>query len=433
MVFLYGILQPSVIHLKIEVAYMGFYLLLFGLIFYKILSFPTNIYPKITTSANIVSLILILFVVLSLINGGFSRPTKMEKLWGDDYEFTPMVEGEITKPDIYYIIVDSYPRADTLSSQFGIDGDKFVQELKKRGFYVAPESRSNYCWTYLSLASSLNFTYLDSLVSQMNKKSPNRAPLIKMIEDNRVISFLKNIDYSLVAFSSGYTGTDMHHADYFISPEGFLKARSEFSIKLFNQTLFKGFYNIYAKLFKTKKEVEAESSGVYNGQMRDFFVLQKMPSIASLASPKFVFAHLLSIHPTTDTSFYLGSPAKEKAYLESYFAHMKEMNMKILQMVDGILSNSQTKPIIILQGDHGPDFRGNILGADSKIRNQNRLSILNALYLPGDGKKIMYPGITPVNTFRKILNYYFNQKLKILEDKGFISEWRPVYVFTRVF
>jgi hypothetical protein len=87
-------------------------------------------------------------------------------------------------------------------------------------------------------------------------------------------------------------------------------------------------------------------------------------------------------------------------------------------MIQDIFSQSITPPIIILQADHGPR-----LGTDfSNYNNTNWreiLSILNAIHFPGK-KNALYEGITPVNTFRLLLNEYFSTKYPILPDRMFI-------------
>jgi hypothetical protein len=80
-------------------------------------------------------------------------------------------------PDIYYIILDAYGRADVLQEMFGYDNVPFLQSLESRGFYVAECSQSNYGQTMLSLTSSLNFNYLDSLTSSLTPDEDTRAPL----------------------------------------------------------------------------------------------------------------------------------------------------------------------------------------------------------------------------------------------------------------
>jgi hypothetical protein len=50
---------------------------------------------------------------------------------------------------------------------------------------------------------------------------------------------------------------------------------------------------------------------------------------------------------------------------------------------------------------------------------------LNMYYLPYGGESILYDGVSPVNSFRLIFNYYFNGEYEILEDKYYWSEPNP--------
>ena len=67
-----------------------------------------------------------------------------------------------------------------------------------------------------------------------------------------------------------------------------------------------------------------------------------------------------------------------------------------------------------------------------KTNMKERLSILNAYYLPEEGKKLLYESITPVNTFRIIFNYLFNTEFEILNDKSYFSTWSKPYQFIDV-
>ena len=73
-------------------------------------------------------------------------------------------------PDIYYIILDAYGREDVLMEMFNYDNTSFLRFLESKGFYVAECSQSNYAQTMLSLTSSLNFDYLDSLTSSTHPR-----------------------------------------------------------------------------------------------------------------------------------------------------------------------------------------------------------------------------------------------------------------------
>jgi phosphoglycerol transferase MdoB-like AlkP superfamily enzyme len=108
-----------------------------------------------------------------------------------------------------------------------------------------------------------------------------------------------------------------------------------------------------------------------------------------------------------------------KKYIQAYAEQVDYLNQKIIKMIDDIFAQSVTPPIIILQADHGPRSATDL----SSFRNTNwreRFSILNAIYLPGK-KSVLYEGITPVNTFRLILNEYFATNYQKLPDKKIFS------------
>ena len=73
-------------------------------------------------------------------------------------------------------------------------------------------------------------------------------------------------------------------------------------------------------------------------------------------------------------------------------------------MIQTIIAKSKTPPIIIIQADHGWGW------------GEGRVRILNAYYLPDGGNEKVYSEITPVNTFRIVLNEYFNGNYDILPD-----------------
>jgi len=56
----------------------------------------------------------------------------------------------------------------------------------------------------------------------------------------------------------------------------------------------------------------------------------------------------------------------------------------------------------------------------SELFIRERISILNAYYLPDGGEKHLYKSITPVNTFRLVLNHYFGSDYEMLKD---VSYW----------
>jgi hypothetical protein len=93
----------------------------------------------------------------------------------------------------------------------------------------------------------------------------------------------------------------------------------------------------------------------------------------------------------------------------------------LLPVLEKIIEESDPKPIIILQGDTGP----------SLVSHSGRMSILNALYLPGYEETISST-FTPVNNFRLILDEYFGTHLGMLADNSFFSLYTSPFDFEPV-
>ena len=86
------------------------------------------------------------------------------------------------------------------------------------------------------------------------------------------------------------------------------------------------------------------------------------------------------------------------------------LNKRIEEVVDDILENSPTEPVIIIQGDHGSRSGYHLVEYETP-------GILNAYYLPEYCRSGLYPTITPVNTFRMVFNSCLGADFDLLEDK----------------
>lgn len=67
--------------------------------------------------------------------------------------------GNRISPNIYWIVLDGYPRQDVLREGFGFDNSDFIQLLTSFGFTVLDQSRSNFPATVNSISSTLNMDY----------------------------------------------------------------------------------------------------------------------------------------------------------------------------------------------------------------------------------------------------------------------------------
>jgi hypothetical protein len=161
-----------------------------------------------------------------------------------------------------------------------------------------------------------------------------------------------------------------------------------------------------------------------------------------------VYAHIIAPHPpfvfdergefvphdepfTLNDANYYTRDHSRKSYLAGYRRQIQYINTRILETVDAILSRSETPPIIILQGDHGP---GAYLhwGSLENTLPAERFGILNAYHFPDQNYGRLYPSISPVNSFRVVLNQFFDQDYEMLPDRHYYSSWSFPFDFIEV-
>ncbi|MBD0378470.1 MAG: sulfatase-like hydrolase/transferase, partial [Flavisolibacter sp.] len=134
-------------------------------------------------------------------------------------------------------------------------------------------------------------------------------------------------------------------------------------------------------------------------------------------TPRFVYTHMMLPHEP----FYLDSTGKEVSDTSiilqtlneraSYLNQVVYVNRLIKDLLALIPKSTKRDLVIILEGDHA--FKYEVHEPHYKFfRN------LNALYFSDGDYSRLYNGISPVNTFRVILNKYFCQALPLLKDSS---------------
>jgi hypothetical protein len=324
----------------------------------------------------------------------------------------------IQLPDVYYIILDGYTRSDMLLREYGLDISGFIGQLEKIGFYVPRCAQSNYGITALSLSSSLNMDYLDKIISQKNIDSSNWIPFSEPIRHSQVRQFLTSLGYKTVAFgSSDWWWTQMPDADYFFTSNYSkldtvinFRSISNFEVLFLRTTVLRVLEeSLPSPVDKSPDVILAQD------MLTEFDQLQNVPQ---LPGPKFVFVHFQAPHDP-----YVFSPDGEIVITESrnpgFPNEIQYLNKRLVPLVQTIIKRSSVPPIIILQADHGWDI-------DARMAN------FNALYFPNGGSRVLYPTLTPVNTFRLVFNTYFGQKLPLLPDISYYSTNEKLFDFTKV-
>jgi hypothetical protein len=375
-----------------------------------------------TISVAIVGYYLFRFISLNVGELGAPTPVTIHPV-GDLPSTSPTLAGA---PDIYYIILDGYGRADMLQTIHGFDNSMFVDALEQRGFVVPAESQSNYSRTTLSLLSSLNMQYLDARPVE-DDASRSWWPMKDAVQHSEVRRILENQGYKTIFFANNADFSDTRDGDFYEAP---------FPIQ----------FDIFSSLFLYQTNIGLlagiDQLGIsqfsYDTHRRIIlYAFERLPEVAALEGPKYVFAHIIAPHPPYVFG-RMGNPV-DPSYpfslsVESHTGYIEQIqfiNQATLEMIDGILANSKSPPVIIIQADHGP---GTLIDPNS-VENTclyERFSILNAYHLPGVEPASVPIDLSPVNTFRFIFNTYFKGQFELLPNRQYFTISSQFYEFTDV-
>ncbi len=320
-----------------------------------------------------------------------------------------------------------------LKSVVNYDNSAFLAALKERGFYIPDCAFSNYDGTDLTISSVLNYDFLQDLKVSGRKVGQDLAENPNRIIDNKVRAYFKQYGYSFVT-GRGYTpANDITNSDiflnYFIDKKGKDDlSQNRFSALYLNTTVLRVLTELYREnptkysrlpywlAFDRQADPALQEATFWYYQNNYIFdSLEKMP-----AKPGsfLVYAHINAPHGPyvyqSDGSFQypLGNPLDPKVEKVLYTHEITYLNKRVLQLVDTLLKDSKTPPIIIIQGDHG--IHNFTTGLDIH-------KILSAYYLPGKLISPPYATITPVNDFRLIIKNYFDPSMPLSPDMLYVK------------
>ena len=333
----------------------------------------------------------------------------------------PLPDDDPARPDVYYLLLDGYARADVLRAVHGFDNTEFLNQLRSRGFQVAEKSYSNYAYTHFSLASSLNMDYVENVFSPASGRESGRGPSYRAIRNPRVGRRFQARGYRFLHFATNWGGTEDSDAADMVLRERPKWLQQEFMEVLIRSTAL--------------RFLEPNVADIHR------FEFRKLRELPSLRGPKFVFAHFLVPHkPYVFDRF--GNVRKDVPLAlqwkdndggwqnrQAYVEQLRFVNDQILKSIDGILAGSRSRPWIILQSDHGTAalqaYGKGVPGepaTDAFIRE--RFGNFTAVLAPGNRPMQLPEPVTPVNLFRFVLNAMFDEGLEILPDRHYLGSRR---------
>jgi hypothetical protein len=380
--------------------------------------------PRLTMPLNAIGGVLLGFNLL-LIGAFFLNVRPTVAVSGPGLTMNPAPPANEKLPDVYWVILDRYASNNVIEKYFNYDDSPFLDELRKRGFYIAEHATANYVKTALSMTSSRSMDYLDFTALQAQATADNDwGPLYRGLgQPFQVDHYLGSAGYRFIYLGT-YWGPTARNAGAEINYV-YDQLTSEFLDVLQSSTMLSAFQGLGP---------QAPYDWRRNRWNQTRYEWASLNRASTISGPKFVHAHFALPHDPyvfhADGSFVSEEEEKERPRIVNYVDQMQFANAQVLSWLDSLLAVPPAqRPIVIIQSDEGPfppRYAANEIGFDWTTATpeelEHKYGILSAFYTPGKtpAEAGLYDSITPVNQFRAIFHAYFGLDLPLLPDRNYV-------------
>ena len=374
---------------------------IFGTIFF----IKTKASTELNTIFNIVAISIIAVLIVGLIFYYASSWPDTDNTIPDFVQEQVIINDVEKKPNVFVFILDAFAGEKTLKMDFNYDLAPFNKELEKRDFAIPDVSFSNYPHSFLSLPSTMNMNYLDSVVEGVDPNSKDFQPFVRLADSSTVLRMFDSYDYKVTTlnahgFPLGYTGEniDEYLCTYF----------GEINIELRKNLVLTYLPITY-----------------FNDELLSHFNRDRLECIFSYIEnyesdgkqPHFIHSHLMLPHYPYLYDSEGNNVSRDpnlKVDKEGYLNQLIFTERKILELIDSVQKHSPGS-VIIVYSDHG--YRQEINQANPTDKDLIRaFNNISAVYFPD--KDISIPEkFSLVNLYRIFFNTYFDTDYEILEDR----------------
>jgi hypothetical protein len=329
-------------------------------------------------------------------------------------------------PNIYWIVLDGYPRQDVLRKEFAFDNSRFVRSLAALDFAVLGKSRSNFPATVNSVSSTVSRDYTIDGEGDALKPLPKEDMRARVRGRNVTVSRLKSAGYTYVHFENGYDYLTECAPDEPHCVRGNL-GLDELDIAILSNT------PIIDLMLNWQHSTPFAWGGVDD-------LTSKLSVIRAMPPPFFLYAHILAPHPPIrfrpDCSFRAAEPDLQRwdaAARPAFIEQLRCVNAQTLTLLEKI-TRSDPGALIILQSDHGTAFRGQFKKVPTDWSDadlQERFGVLNALRLPGSCRAAATDDLTLVDTFPLVLACLEGSEFKLHHPRFFVTPYDDTADFGR--
>ena len=358
------------------------------------------------------NLLFILFILADLI--ALALPAKTSAMNSALAEENRAACKDCIKPDIYYIVFDSYASSEILQSEFGFHNTEIDSFLSEKKFYRVKNARSNYNFTAYSIGSTLNYDFLNRIDPLKKVSLRDYLPYLKVIQENKLVRRLENEGYDIINHSifdfNDYPSTVPHFDHWALNT---LYTRHNIFLKIDQEIGW-----MWRIRFAKKGIVYLPEEKIIARDRHDSLSMQALKSTLNTPNtkPRFVYTHIEIPHSpfsfdSNGVRFKVPvelSPEKDKA---NYIGHLVYSNRFVKELVSEVFEKAKRPFVIVLQGDHGFRFFDN-------TKREMEFDNLSAFYFYNQDYRLLYDGMSNINTFNIVLNTFFHADLPLKKDSS---------------
>lgn len=298
-------------------------------------------------------------LLIAVVGGRWVLGGGIQQTANDLRQLAPAASVRADGPDIYLLLLDGYPRADTQRSLFSVDPGALLAELGRLGFDHYPRSFAEYPSTNQTLASMLFMDDLAAIDIPLNSQGHAPQPEWRQaLNANPAFEIARAAGYEVVTINPGWDAVALRHADRFIDTGG---------ISHFEQALVA--QNGYGAL------IEAIAPAFFGDQRRHrvsaaFHTLETL-SAERNGRPRLVWVHVPAPHYpvlwNADGSSFPVSLADFSRYhreaprrelLDEYGGNLRHLNELVVKVVSRVVANDPSAVVVVFS-DHGSTGLGN--------------------------------------------------------------------------
>jgi hypothetical protein len=338
--------------------------------------------------------------------------------------------------NVYWIVLDGYPRADVLKEFFDFDDTPFLNGLRDLDFVVYDHAVASFPETAFSISSTLS---LGPLVDETG--SPTKIPSISDLSGrvrgrNVVVATMRAMGYRYIHFQNGYddlTQCPLEGAVCIRGNVGHWLQFDEFDLALLSMT------PLIDAIALGNAKLKIDETPFARGAVSD--LTDRLADVQASGGPFFLYGHVLAPHPPirfrrdcslrpADMDLQRWDAREKPAFLEQLAC----VNREAIDLV-GKIVDSDPQAIVVVQSDHGTAFRGQFqplhdepeiqAGHGDAISSQlkkpydawdaldvkERFGALNAMRMPAVCAEDTAGSVDLVNTFARVLSCISGHRL----------------------